>query len=333
MTDHYFKYKGLTLTSSGELDERTLNQVIDPIINSYYFLPTRDRLNDPNEGAFQNQIAAGIAGFMRGVTSISERNDLVEPLYELARQIGQSTDKSGVFSLSHNVTDELLWAHYGASHCGIAIEYELELLTRFSSRQHLNSFNVEYSKKPPSLDMQCLQSDSGKAIRNMLGHKSSRWNYEEEFRIVLENINGKVPHDYRAVKSITFGLNVPNQVRQFIFEKTKHKVASYFEIIQVSGTYRLERKLITDYHGELIKGLNPTIKWGDKFDNITGTERERLLKWAQDIVTNDPHFKELLHAERSTIYSSKAVLQYEAQHELGLEPWTTYTKYHFDLTQ
>lgn len=333
MTDNYFKYKSLTLTASRELDERTLTQVIDPIINSYYFLPTRDKLNDPNEGAFQNQIATGIAGFMRGVTSISEKNDLARPLYELTSQISQSTDKSGVFSLSRNVTDELLWAHYGASHCGIAIEYDLELLTRFSSRQHLNTFDVAYSEQPPSLDMQCLQRDSGKAIRNMLGHKSSRWNYEQEFRIVLENINGKVPHDYRAVKSITFGLNVPNQVRQIIFEKTRHKVVSYFEIFQVSGTYQLERKLITDYHGELTKGLNPIINWEDKFDNITGISRERLLEWAQDIATNDPHFKELQHAERSAIYRSKAVLQYEAQHELGLEPWTTDTKHYFDLIQ
>lgn len=66
MTDNYFKYKGLTLSPNGGLDERTLKQVIDPIVCSYYFLPTRDRLNDPNEGAFQNQVAAGIAGFMRG---------------------------------------------------------------------------------------------------------------------------------------------------------------------------------------------------------------------------------------------------------------------------
>lgn len=331
MAEHYFKYKALSLTSDGELDERSLAQVIDPVVESYYFLPTREKLNDPNEGIFQNQIQAGITAFLQGLVGFGERNEITRSLHQLARQISQSTDKSGVFSLSRNVVDELMWAHYGASHCGMAIEYDLELLTRFSSRQHLHRFGVKYSEEPPNLDMQSLQGNAGEAVRKMLGHKSPRWSYEEEFRIVLENTNGRIPHDYRAVKSITFGLKVPNEVRGIIFERTKHKVMEFFEIAKVPGVYVLERKPLESYQGEIVTGSNPAINWEDHFEHLSEAERSRLVEVAQGVVTSDPHFKELMLAERSSTDNSKAVLQYEAQHHLGLEPWTKYTKHYYEL--
>lgn len=331
MAEHYYKYKALSLTPDGELDERSLSQVVDPIIESYYFLPTREKLNDPNEGIFQNQIQSGITAFLQGVTAIGERIELTRSLHELARQISQSTDNSGVFSLSRNTIDELMWAHYGSSHCGMVIEYDLELLTRFSSRQHLHRFSVEYSEEPPNLDMQSLQGNAGEAVRKMLGHKSPRWSYEEEFRIVLENTNGRIPHDYRAIKSITFGLKIYNKVREIIYESTKHKVPEYFEITKAPGTYLLERKRLESYQGESPTGSDPVINWEDHFEHLSETEKGRLIEIAQGVVIGDPHFKELTLADRSSSDNSKAVLQYEAQHHFGLEPWVKYTKHYYEL--
>lgn len=331
MSGHYFKYKALSLKPDGELDDRSLKQVVEPIIESYYYLPTREKLNDPNEGIFQNQIQAGITAFLQGVVGIGERTELAASLYDLARQISQSTDNSGVFSLSNSVTDELMWAHYGASHCGIAIEYNLDQLTRFCSRQHLHRFAVEYVEEPPNLDMDRLQGNASEAVRTMLGHKSPRWNYEEEFRVVLDNMHGKIPHDYRAVKSITFGLKVPGEIRKKVYEATRQKVPKYYEICKIPETYLLERKFLEEFPGESPTGDQSNVDWGMHFENLNETERERMTNIARREIKNDPHFKELLLAERSSTYSSKAVLQYEAQHHLGLEPWSKYTKLYYEL--
>lgn len=331
MSDHYFKYKALSLTPKGELEVRSMKQVVEPISESYYYLPTREKLNDPNEGIFQNQIQAGITAFLQGVVGIGERTEIAASIYDLARKINQSTDNSGVFSLSKNVTDELMWAHYGASHCGLAIEYNLNLLTRFCSRQHLHCFGVEYIEEPPNLDMQHLQGHAGEAVRSMLGHKSPRWSYEEEFRIVLENMHGPLPHDYRAIKSITFGLKVPDQTRKIVFEATKHKVPEYYEIRKIPETYLLKRWLIEDFPGESPTGEPSGIDWSAHFQNLNGNEKEQITNQAQREIENDPHFKELLLAEKSSTQPSKAVLQYQAKHHLGLEPWSKYTKHYYEL--
>tara|TARA_R110002020_G_scaffold76110_16_gene193223 strand:- start:3065 stop:4060 length:996 start_codon:yes stop_codon:yes gene_type:complete len=331
MSDQYFKYKALSLTPKGELDDRSMKQVVEPVIESYYYLPTREKLNNPNEGIFQNQIQAGITAFLQGVVGIGERTEIAESLYNLARQIGQSTDNSGVFSLSKNVTDELMWAHYGASHCGLVIEYNLDQLTRFCSRQHLHCFGVEYVEEPPNLDMQSLQGHAGEAVRAMLGHKSPRWSYEEEFRIVLENMHGSLPHDYRAVKSITFGLKVPEKARKNIFEATKHKVPEYYEIRKVPETYILERRPLEEFLGESPTGEPSSIDWSRHFQKLNGNEKEHMVSIAQCEIENDPHFEELVLAEKSPTSPSKVVLQCQAKHHLGLEPWTKYTKHYYEL--
>ena len=331
MSGNYYKYKAISLTSEGELDKRTVSQVVEPIAESYLYFPTREKLNDPNEGIFQNQIQAGITAFLQGLVGIGERTELTKTLYDLANQISQSTDNSGVFSLSSNVTDELMWAHYAASHCGIAIEYNLDQLTRFCSKQHLHCFGVDYVDEPPSLDMQHLQGNAEKAVRAMLGHKSPRWSYEEEFRVLLENIHGPIPHDYRAARSITFGLKVPGQVREQIYEATKHKVPKYYEIVKIPETYLLERRPLEALSGKSPTGEKAGVEWAEHFSTLNENEKKHMVEIAQREIESDPHFEEFMLAEKSTTYPSKAVLQYEAKHHLGLEPWSKYTKHYYDL--
>ena len=331
MPSRYFKYKALSLESSGKLDERTKNQVIEPIVDSYYYLPTRKILNDPNEGIFKSLIQKDISALLQGLTAVGERNEVAQSLILFEKQLNDSTDNSGVFSLSHTATDELMWAHYCASHCGILIEYDINQLTRFSSTQHLHQFKVKYSERPPHLTLRDIHENPGSAAITMLGHKSPRWSYEEEFRVLLENMNGQVPHDYRAVKSITFGLNVPETARKQVFEATRHKVPSYYQIQQIRDSYDLNRVLLEEYTGAIPTGKKSGVVWEDQFEHISDIQKARLVKWAQSEIENDPHFKEFWMAEKSTVDPSKVVLQYESEHHLGLEPWTSNTKVYCEL--
>lgn len=329
--DTYFKYKALSLDNANMISEQAKDQVIGPIIDSYYYLPTRQRLNDPNEGIFKSLIKNEISTFLQGVTAIGERNELTQSLLQFESQIGQSSGNSGIFSLSHTSTDELMWAHYCASHCGIAIEYNLKQLTRFSSSEHLRCFKVNYSSRPPDLSLNEIQKNPREAIITMLGHKSPRWSYEEEFRVLLENIYGKVPHDYRAVKSITFGLKVPKEARTEIYEATKLKVPSYFEIQQIRDSYQLQRVPIKEYAGSSPTGTKCSIDWEQQFESIDHISKETLCEWAKKEIENDPHFSEFWMAERSTSDSNKAVLQYESSHHLGLEQWVSNTKIYREI--
>lgn len=331
MSEKYFKYKALSLDTNDFIDKQTLNQVINPIVDSYYYLSTRERLNDPNEGLFKSSLKNEISLFLSGLSRTPEKHKITQAFLQFEDQLNQSTDKSGIFSLSHTATDELMWAHYCASHCGIVLEYDISQLTRFSSSQHLHTFKVNYSSKPPHLSLHDIQNNPIQVVATMLGYKSPKWSYENEFRVLLENINGRVPHDYRAVKSITFGLNVPEATRKQIFELTKHKVPNYYEINQIKDSYDLDRVLLSQYVGSSLVGKKCEIDWEKQFEFIKGDLKNTLIHWAKREIENDPHFNEFWMAERSTIDKNKAVLQYETSHYMGLTSSVSNTKVYYKL--
>lgn len=81
-------------------------------------------------------------------------------------------DKSGVFSLSYCPLSELVWAHYGGSHRGFCVGYDLQKLTVFEPNLHY-CLDVQYSDIPPTLrstDLINLESPLG-ILQALLGVK------------------------------------------------------------------------------------------------------------------------------------------------------------------
>lgn len=331
MPENFFKYKPIFLDESGELDERSIRQVIEPIVSSYYYLPSRKQLNDPMEGVFDNQIQKGLSGVLHAIAAIGEKGELNSAIEDFSNHINHSTDNSGIFALSRTPSDEIMWAHYANSHCGIVIEYDINLLTRFSSKQHLHCFDVRYSTCPPKFFLKDFHLEARDAITTMLGHKSPKWAYEEEYRVVMDNTNGVIPHDYRAVKSITFGLKVPNFVRATIYNMVKDKVANFYEIIIPSKSYKLIREMLPVYKGSVPKGIAQKINWEGQLQNVKKERREELMEIIQSLIENDPHYKELFLAEVSTVDDSQVVISYTAKHDMQLQPGTEYTKHYLSL--
>lgn len=327
----YFKYKSIGIDSASEIEKTTIDHVLAPIVESYYYLPTRKQLNDPSEGTFDNQIQKQLTGFLQGVYALGERQSLSQPIYELASQISHSTDNSGVFSLSKDPVDELMWAHYANSHCGIVIEYDIDLLTRFSSKLHLHRFDVNYSSQPPELGLEKLNKNSRDAVKAMLGYKSPRWSYEKEFRILLENTNGQIPHDYRAVKSITFGINVPDEVRNDIFNHTKDKVKFYYEIIKDDNSYAFKRELLKPLKGAHPRGISGSLDFSYMLANISESRQIELIRDITNDIHKDPHFDELYHAEVSTIEKNKVVVLSKLKHDMGIVTSEEYSKDFYDI--
>lgn len=331
MPETFFKYKPIFLDESGKIDERSIRQVIEPIVSSYYYLPSRKQLNDPMEGFFDNQIQKGFSGVLQVVSLLDKRDELSGAIDEFSNHITHSTDNSGIFALSRTPIDEIMWVHYANSHCGIVIEYDIKLLTRFSSKQHLHCFDVCYSTCPPKFFLKDFHLEGRDAITTMLGHKSPKWAYEEEYRVVMDNTNGEVPHDYRAVKSITFGVKVPESVRASIYDMVKDKVTDFYEIKIPSKSYELKREVLSDYKGSVSRVVAQEIDWKNHLQNIKQERREELIEIIQSLIENDPHYKELFLADVSTVDDSQVVISYTAKHDMQLQPWTEYTKHYLSL--
>lgn len=318
---NYFKYKPIRLNQNGSLDEITCLQVIEPIVQSYFYLPNRIQLNDPTEGVYINEIHQEIHGFLRGLTAFGEITDLRDSFYALLQQLENSRNNSGIFSLSKTAEDELMWAYYANGHLGIAIEYNLDKLIRFAPPNNARVLEVNYLEQPNTVDIRMLQENSNSAIDKMLGTKSKHWSHESELRVVVENMCGKVPHDYCAVESITFGLNVKPDIQAQIFEMTKAKVKHFYEMKVISNSFNFERLKLEQFEGRHPAGNNQNINFDGLLSGVADSKREAVINNINELVNNDPHFEEFLHAEISTIDPTKIAVNYQVKHHMQLGPW------------
>jgi len=79
-------------------------------------------------------------------------------------------------------TNALMWAHYGANHTGICIEYEVDLVDG-QLPQQLHEVNYT-SQWPPKIDVRELLFSPASAIARVVATKRACWAHEREYRIV-----------------------------------------------------------------------------------------------------------------------------------------------------
>jgi hypothetical protein len=92
-----------------------------------------------------------------------------------------------ILSLSENVLSTLMWAHYGDSHKGFAIEYDFSRLSYDDVRRRM-CFPVFYTSKVRDASRYIFRADV-KDFNNLFGQflalmKQKEWAYEREWRII-----------------------------------------------------------------------------------------------------------------------------------------------------
>ncbi len=208
-------------------------------------------------------------------------------------------DTSGVYSLSQNPTDELLWAHYAYSHYGFCIEYDFETLLHFG-RNDFNSFEVTYKDLPPKLtidDLSNLGEDST-FIQKLIGVKSRKWNYEKEIRIITSK-SGKQPYDFRSVKAIYFGLRMEDDQKQEIMKRMQGRGIKYFQIELENDSYWLkehEEKDRFQTDTKYLYSIAPIAELAVDPKSLNGdwAKFSPYLQKVAEIVRRDPYCNELL---------------------------------------
>lgn len=235
-----FKYRG----GDSDIFERDLNS----LVSDTFWAPTRETLNDPCEGfilseTIHSQIES-MAKIFEPFTNGLERSK--SQVIESIRTLLEHRDKLGIFSLSRNHNDELLWAHYANSHYGFCIEFDLERLTSSSGNDWFQ-FPVTYGDAPPKLTIRDVTSKDreNSFIEKMVGYKSERWRYENEMRIICQH-PGSQPYDYRSVKAIYFGLRMEQEQKQRIFEAMQGREISYFQMELKDNSYVLAQRPVED---------------------------------------------------------------------------------------
>ena len=143
-----YKYRGIS----------TLDRDLKTLVSNQFFAPTAEKLNDPVETVLNSQLAAFVTQAMGG--------EVHEPFTEII----EMRKTVGIYSLSRTPDDELMWSHYGESHEGFCIEYDLERL-KLEARANWDIVNVVYSAIPPVLDFSELLKGNGhkKLLQKLVG--------------------------------------------------------------------------------------------------------------------------------------------------------------------
>lgn len=223
-----YKYRG-----GNQFFERDL----DALCNNFFWTSSRTSLNDPSEGFINSQ---KIIDYIRKLEQdLGIRHESVINFKREWWNILRNRSSKGIFSLSKCNNNELLWAHYGASHQGFCIGYEMELLTKENYGVNSKSIDITYSDQIPTISLNDVRNyDEDNFLKKTLCNKSMAWSYEEEVRI-LTSKQGKIQHDKNAIQQILFGFRMTIKEKDEVMKRLRDRGIKYFQVSQRTPSYDL----------------------------------------------------------------------------------------------
>lgn len=241
-----YKYRG----GNDEIFERDLHS----IINNYFWSSSFDGLNDPCENVVVSD------KFLKQTKAISflfskKRNDAFIGLHSAFDNLLSVNKRIGIYSLSKTYLDELLWAHYANSHKGFCIEYDSDLLVSSFKTEKAFPFSVLYGNNPPEISIKDMTIKNDGLIYKMTAYKSKRWEYEQEYRIVTDNF-GKQSYDFKAVKSIYFGLRMQTNQKMEIMKQLCDREIKFYQIEHLKKSYKFKAILLENPFSSEVKYMN-----------------------------------------------------------------------------
>ena len=145
----------------------------------------------------------------------------------------------GIFCMSENSDDILMWSHYADNHRGFCLEFSDTGLFKMAKK-------VIYTDSIP--DMNYFQKTRDEMTEGVLLTKAASWSYEQEWRILQRNITPGV-HNFGKPDFLTgviFGLWMPDEDKQKIrewAEQGNHEV-KFYQVQKREGAFGFDVSLI-----------------------------------------------------------------------------------------
>jgi hypothetical protein len=137
----------------------------------------------------------------------------------------------GVFTLTEDNTNILMWSHYADSHKGFCVEYDSQRLLQICYNyakigDFIVAIKVKYSSIYPQINPYKLNHDDEDYLDYMdcLTVKSEVWSYEKEWRLIYSrHPNEALSFPDNIVKAIYFGVNCSDENINTVKNLTKEK--------------------------------------------------------------------------------------------------------------
>ncbi len=309
-------------------DSETLERDLQALRDATFYAAKRDKLNDPFEGRFnRTELDDKLSALRHMLTgSFSKISGSFDAMSEAANDLLSFVDKCGVFSLSYSPLSELVWAHYGGSHRGFCVGYDLQKLTKFEPNLHY-CLDIQYRDIPPTLQSaELIGSENPVALlQALLGVKSTPWGYEDEVRVVTVP-QGTHEHDYRAVKRVYFGLRCPESTQFAVMEALAGRGVAYEQIESPDNSYALQSRSIQDAFASAPKyrvnfaPIQDGAIYPDGLKPDQMQHRAYLYK-AAEIVRREPYCHEITNVDFSVNKSTQEQPVIFVQYLRGPDKW------------
>lgn len=166
---------------------------------------------------------------------------------DIFRDMRKRLKAVGIFSLSEAIDNELMWAHYGGNHSGMALGFGCNPDSKLSQPRH--TLPVTYASEKPTfkigfkneITIYAAPGGGTKSVgrvsfeddvfRAAISTKTPAWNYEREWRYVEES-SGLFDWPGPLV-SVTFGLKMTPERRSYyrrLAEANSGKDVRFFEV-------------------------------------------------------------------------------------------------------
>lgn len=133
------------------------------------------------------------------------------------RILEQNTQHAGIFSLTENPRDILMWSHYASQHKGFLLQFEVAK----DPETLLYALKMDYSNDYPSYD---VSKGFDESFRQIMLRKSEHWKYENEWRIL--RIGGAGTYQrfkHGALTSLIFGCRTEEKFRDKVIGILKER--------------------------------------------------------------------------------------------------------------
>lgn len=229
-------------------DRTTFERDLNSLVKDFYWSSAIPSLNDPCEALIVCDTYLEELGSLEKVIHSVVSNEInFDDIRTKMTGILEKALTVGVFSLSKNNVDELMWSHYGASHHGFCIGFNMHYLQRTLKKYFYNVLEVNYSKHPPKLKLmeQWSSNDPEMGMTQLIATKSLRWENEQEVRVITRK-PGRHCYEYRSVESIYFGLRMPESWKDELMQALQGRRIKYFQMQLSKDAYRFTAMPVTD---------------------------------------------------------------------------------------
>jgi hypothetical protein len=269
----YRTYKETYIKNIDGIDitmERT-SQSVNSLLESKIFLPSIDTFNDPYDSSlpfrYKTEDLTKENLFQKGIQLSKTTNPKLsdeqhhwfiwkntpygilnnpDEYEKFDQNIYDKNRKSfGVFCLTKDPLNHLMWSYYGDSHKGICIGYDTKKL--LEGKLFGMMAKVNYTNKIPQHELLAFQR--GEHFYKIFFTKWKIWKHEKEYRLLHEYKTGKLQSIQKEViKEVVLGANFPEKDK-LGFVTDLQEIFPNIEIYEAhlnKETFKVEKKKVFD---------------------------------------------------------------------------------------